>query len=415
MADVKISALPNAAALTGAELVPLVQSGGNVKVTASVFGAFLGTGYVNVTTDQDVGGIKTFTARPVFNIGMRIPVSQQIRFGDGVAADLGAITANSAGTTIVAGGAAAGSGGLLLRPTSAASVVGQMVINADGTISVAGQATLTGGAVVPSAVSLILGGTSGAQIQGTTGHLILGQAGGASQIMFFRPKGIGSTANQTTMAYSGVWTFGAEPVFPSGARIQGDNQRLTFGDGTIVNASVRATTTNAMVVAAGPGTAGSTGQIILRPNGDNVSTEQITILGTGAMTFGISDAAKAATRTSLGAASVPGTWSALPTLQNGFADLGGAFNASGYRRIDNKIELRGVLTSASHSNSPLLFTLPVGFRPAARQIMFSGCSVPGSPFALARIDVETDGKVTMLQPLSTSTDFVVLDNLSFNL
>ena len=40
MADQKISAMPNAATLTGAELVPLVQSGGNVKSTLSGLAAF---------------------------------------------------------------------------------------------------------------------------------------------------------------------------------------------------------------------------------------------------------------------------------------------------------------------------------------------------------------------------------------
>lgn len=40
MADQKISAMPAAAALTGAELVPLVQSGANVRSTVSNVGAF---------------------------------------------------------------------------------------------------------------------------------------------------------------------------------------------------------------------------------------------------------------------------------------------------------------------------------------------------------------------------------------
>ena len=40
MADQKISAMPSAATLTGAELVPLVQSGANVKSTLSNFAAF---------------------------------------------------------------------------------------------------------------------------------------------------------------------------------------------------------------------------------------------------------------------------------------------------------------------------------------------------------------------------------------
>lgn len=40
MADQKISAMPNAATLTGAELVPLVQSGANVKATLSTLKTF---------------------------------------------------------------------------------------------------------------------------------------------------------------------------------------------------------------------------------------------------------------------------------------------------------------------------------------------------------------------------------------
>jgi len=40
MADQKISAMPNASALTGDELVPIVQSGANVKTTLSGFNGF---------------------------------------------------------------------------------------------------------------------------------------------------------------------------------------------------------------------------------------------------------------------------------------------------------------------------------------------------------------------------------------
>jgi hypothetical protein len=40
MADQKISAMPSAATLTGAELVPLVQSGANVKATLDSIRAF---------------------------------------------------------------------------------------------------------------------------------------------------------------------------------------------------------------------------------------------------------------------------------------------------------------------------------------------------------------------------------------
>lgn len=63
MADQKISAMPNAATLTGAELVPLVQSGANVKSTLSTLSAFTrgNAGAFSSGTTQ-TGSISTGTA-----------------------------------------------------------------------------------------------------------------------------------------------------------------------------------------------------------------------------------------------------------------------------------------------------------------------------------------------------------------
>jgi hypothetical protein len=53
MADQKISAMPSALALTGAELVPLVQSGANVKATLATLRAFSAAyGAFSDSTDQ---------------------------------------------------------------------------------------------------------------------------------------------------------------------------------------------------------------------------------------------------------------------------------------------------------------------------------------------------------------------------
>lgn len=53
MADQKISAMPSALALTGAELLPLVQSGANVKATLSTLSAFAHNyGAFSDNTDQ---------------------------------------------------------------------------------------------------------------------------------------------------------------------------------------------------------------------------------------------------------------------------------------------------------------------------------------------------------------------------
>lgn len=62
MADQKISAMPSAATLTGAELVPLVQSGANVQTTLDVIRAYDNAyGAWSDSTDQ-TGSISTGTA-----------------------------------------------------------------------------------------------------------------------------------------------------------------------------------------------------------------------------------------------------------------------------------------------------------------------------------------------------------------
>lgn len=67
MADQKISAMPNAAALTGAELVPLVQGGANVKTTLTAIKAAGRTyGAFSDTTSQ-AGSITAGTAL-TFNV-----------------------------------------------------------------------------------------------------------------------------------------------------------------------------------------------------------------------------------------------------------------------------------------------------------------------------------------------------------
>lgn len=61
MADQKISAMPTAATLTGAELVPLVQSGANVKATLDVLRAYdANYGAFSSSVDQ-TGSITTGT------------------------------------------------------------------------------------------------------------------------------------------------------------------------------------------------------------------------------------------------------------------------------------------------------------------------------------------------------------------
>ena len=82
MADQKISAMPSAATLTGAELVPLVQSGANVKATLDSIRAFDNAyGGFSDSTDQtgsiSAGTVMTFDTIDVAD-GVTLVSSSQI-------------------------------------------------------------------------------------------------------------------------------------------------------------------------------------------------------------------------------------------------------------------------------------------------------------------------------------------------
>lgn len=82
MADQKISAMPSAATLTGAELIPLVQSGANVKVTLDVLRSYDNAyGGFSDSTDQtgsvSAGTVMTFNTVDVAD-GITLVSSSQI-------------------------------------------------------------------------------------------------------------------------------------------------------------------------------------------------------------------------------------------------------------------------------------------------------------------------------------------------
>lgn len=62
MADQKISAMPSASTLTGAELVPLVQSGANVKATLDVLRAYDSSYGAFSSSSTQTGSISSGTA-----------------------------------------------------------------------------------------------------------------------------------------------------------------------------------------------------------------------------------------------------------------------------------------------------------------------------------------------------------------
>lgn len=96
-----------------------------------------------------------------------------------------------------------------------------------------------------------------------------------------------------------------------------------------------------------------------------------------------------------------------PTFTNSWVNFGSTYQVAGYGLDQrNFVILRGVVKTGT-VGSPM-FTLPAGFRPAARRI-FAVVSNNGAD-VVSRLDVESDGKVTLI---AGGNVYATLDGVSF--
>ncbi len=97
-----------------------------------------------------------------------------------------------------------------------------------------------------------------------------------------------------------------------------------------------------------------------------------------------------------------------PTLLNGFTNYGAAFATAGYYKDKMGIvHLRGLITHTGDPDGLVMFTLPVGYRPATSgQLIFTVLSLD----ALGRIDVYTNGNVVIT---TGASGWVNLSDISF--
>lgn len=102
------------------------------------------------------------------------------------------------------------------------------------------------------------------------------------------------------------------------------------------------------------------------------------------------------------------TWIS-PTLGNSWVNFGGSYTTAGYYK-DNEgiVRLRGVIKNGTLSTA--IFTLPVGFRPAAQHYFIS---VGGA--GLSAVLVGSDGVVQVGAYIASGTNaYVSLDQISFS-
>lgn len=105
----------------------------------------------------------------------------------------------------------------------------------------------------------------------------------------------------------------------------------------------------------------------------------------------------------------PEAWKA-PSLAAGWANYGGAFDSAAYRSEGDRIHLRGLVTRTDGLPPPgsPIGTLPVGYRPAKRNI-FAANGAGES----VRLDVYPNGQVIWVRGTVDEKDYASLDTISF--
>lgn len=96
-----------------------------------------------------------------------------------------------------------------------------------------------------------------------------------------------------------------------------------------------------------------------------------------------------------------------PTLLNSWVNFGAGFNNAGYRKEGTIVRLRGVVKTGTPGATSVVFTLPVGFRPPATELL-----VVISNDAIGRCDVQSGGSVIATVG---STTYFSLDGISFSI
>jgi hypothetical protein len=91
-------------------------------------------------------------------------------------------------------------------------------------------------------------------------------------------------------------------------------------------------------------------------------------------------------------------WSTYPSTD---------YDALGYRKIQNRVYLRGVLLGSDFAGMGTIATLPAGYRPQKRKIFSVPCLSNGS----CRLDVHPNG--TLVTYGQSGTGFIGIDDVSF--
>lgn len=108
-------------------------------------------------------------------------------------------------------------------------------------------------------------------------------------------------------------------------------------------------------------------------------------------------------------------WIPLP-LVNSWANFSGAWSQAGYRKVGDKVEVRGLIAnpvSQGMSYFNTITTLPVGFRPPTNNT-FTVISAPGGVDKSTRFDVSSNGEIIAYWAAAGTMGYLSMDGINFS-
>lgn len=101
----------------------------------------------------------------------------------------------------------------------------------------------------------------------------------------------------------------------------------------------------------------------------------------------------------------------VPTLLNGWINLGSGFSAAGYRKETSGIvRLTGLIKDGVYASGTVIFTLPLGYRPRER-ILQDVMAKSGSTLVPCTVEIHTDGRVMCSENVGSS--WLSLEDITF--
>lgn len=107
-------------------------------------------------------------------------------------------------------------------------------------------------------------------------------------------------------------------------------------------------------------------------------------------------------------------WTAVPTLQNSWANKAGFQAAQFNKDARGVVSLRGVIDTGTKTAGTLITTLAAGFRPVTKQAFTVTAEVAATSNNAGELIIDTDGTVKVGETTLTASSYISLNGISFD-